>query len=59
MHLDTLIQSRIDAWRSKNQGAGPLTKAQRTAERRQQKQKRKMNEGRLVEKRHQMDKARV
>ena len=59
MHLDTLIQSRIDAWRPKNQDTGPLTKAQRTAERRQQKQKRKMNEGRLVEKRHQMDKARV
>ncbi|KAF8484763.1 P-loop containing nucleoside triphosphate hydrolase protein [Russula ochroleuca] len=39
--------------------AGSLTKAQKTAERRQQKQKRKVNEGKLVEKRHQMDKAKV
>jgi hypothetical protein len=53
------FQSQLDAWRSKNQHAGPSTKAQRTAERRQQKQKRKMNEGKLVEKRHQMDKTKV
>ncbi|KAI0304101.1 SNF2 family N-terminal domain-containing protein [Russula brevipes] len=39
--------------------AGPSTKAQITAERRQQKQKRKINEGKLAEKRHQMDKAKV
>ncbi|KAI9508946.1 SNF2 family N-terminal domain-containing protein [Russula earlei] len=39
--------------------ADTLTKAQKTAERRRQKQNRKMNEGKLVEKRHQMDKAKV
>ncbi|KAH9179701.1 SNF2 family N-terminal domain-containing protein [Lactarius sanguifluus] len=38
---------------------GPSSKAQKTAERRQQKQKRKDNEGKLVEKRHEMDKAKV
>jgi len=53
------IQSRLDAWRSQDGRAGPSTKAQITAERRQQKQKRKINEGKLAEKRHQMDKAKV
>ncbi|KAI9448032.1 SNF2 family N-terminal domain-containing protein [Lactarius indigo] len=38
---------------------GTSSKAQKTAERRQQKQKRKDNEGKLVEKRHEMDKAKV
>ncbi|KAH9045404.1 P-loop containing nucleoside triphosphate hydrolase protein [Lactarius pseudohatsudake] len=38
---------------------GPSSKAQKTAERRQQKLKRKDNEGKLVEKRHEMDKAKV
>ncbi|KAN0132684.1 SNF2 family N-terminal domain containing protein [Lactarius tabidus] len=38
---------------------GTSSKAQKTAERRQQKLKRKDNEGKLVEKRHEMDKAKV
>ncbi|KAF8266870.1 SNF2 family DNA-dependent ATPase [Lactarius quietus] len=42
-----------------NEQPGPSSKAQKTAERRQQKQKRKDNEGKLVEKRHEMDKAKV
>lgn len=59
MLLDTLIQSQLDAWRYKDERAGSSSKAQKTAERRQLKQKRKMNEGKLAEKRHQMDKAKV
>ena len=53
------VLSHRDAWRQKDAQKGPSTKAQKTAERRQQKQKRKLNEGKLVEKRHQMDKAKV
>jgi hypothetical protein len=48
-----------DACPKKDAHTGSLSKAQKTAERRQQKQKRKLNEGKLVEKRHQMDKAKV
>jgi hypothetical protein len=54
-----LVQSHLDAWPKKDTQQGTSTKAQKTAERRQQKQKRKLNEGKLVEKRHQMDKAKV
>ena len=49
----------LDAWPEKDAQTNSLSKAQKTAERRQQKQKRKLNEGKLVEKRHQMDKAKV
>jgi hypothetical protein len=57
--LDPLILPQLDAWRLKDEPAGSLSKAEKTAERRMQKQKRKMNEGKLVEKRHQMDKVKV
>ena len=59
MPLDPLIPPQLDAWRLKDQRAVSLSKAEKTAERRIQKQKRKVNEGKLVEKRHQMDKVKV
>ena len=56
----SLVQSQLDTRHAKkNDLPGPSSKAQKTAERRQQKQKRKDNEGKLVEKRQEMDRAKV